>query len=210
MFAWRVVCGSLLPILPRRPIAINSRPATDFFLAYNSFLPFLACVAWLLLLCYCCFLCTHFSCWRWCTDLCVSFIANPPPRRPIAINSRPATDCFEISDPRYSLRCKAAILPTFGNYLVRLYNIYVTYRIMYQRNPFKIMAQTLIPIVCCFPDIYICALPAAILSSSLVSLPFSTKNVFHFVHFLPQVCFSTKMPFILFPFFRKFVPPLGK
>ena len=42
---------------PRRPIAINSRPATDFFLAYNSFLPFLACVAWLLLLCYCCFLC---------------------------------------------------------------------------------------------------------------------------------------------------------
>ena len=24
-------------------------------------------------------LCTHFSCWRWCTDLCVSFIANPPP-----------------------------------------------------------------------------------------------------------------------------------
>ena len=94
MFAWRVVCGSLLPILPRRPIAINSRPATDFFLAYNSFLPFLACVAWLLLLCYCCFLCTHFSCWRWCTDLCVSFIANPPPRRPIAINSRPATDFF--------------------------------------------------------------------------------------------------------------------
>ena len=76
VFAWRVVCGSLLPILPpRRPIAINSRPATDFFLTYNSFLPLLpGCCFYVIV-----FLCTHFCCWGWCTDLCVSFIANPPP-----------------------------------------------------------------------------------------------------------------------------------
>ena len=39
-------------------------------------------------------------------SLCIVYCQSSP-RRPIAINSRPATDCFEISDLRYSLRCKA-------------------------------------------------------------------------------------------------------
>ena len=98
----------------------------------------------------------------------------------------------------------------FDNFWQWFGKIKYTWHNTYQRNPDRITTEALVPIVCCVPDIYICALPAAILSSSLVSLPFSTKNVFHFVHFLPQVCSSTKMPFILFPFFRKFVPPLGK
>ena len=161
------------------------------------------------------FLCTHFCCWRWCTDLCVSFIANPPPGAqlrltvdlPLIVSRYRTTDIPFAEKPRNIFCYLDKYVDNFWQWFGK---IKYTWHNTYQRNPDRITTEALVPIVCCVPDIYICALPAAILSSSLVSLPFSTKNVFHFVHFLPQVCFSTKMPFILFPFFRKFVPPLGK